>query len=173
MNKSQKPDYQCLGPDGRLRDSGGIARCTDDFFKPVRMLALPNGGLVALMVSFGGGNYWTIYSLDVNGTPARSRIYKLRSVGEVMFREVCGELTQEAKVTLKDQIVRGHLIGAELAEAALTLCRLETADDERVDGLHAKAEQFLRTHTTEQVEAHIASELAAYRESCANDGDEV
>jgi hypothetical protein len=171
MNK--KPDYQRLGRDGQLRNSGGMALCTDDFFKPVRMFALPNGGLVALMVSFGGEKHWAVYSLDVNGTPARSRIYKLRSVGEVMFREVCGELTQEAKVTLKDQISAGDLTGTRLAEAALTLCRLETADDERVDGLHAKAEQFLCTHTTEQVEAHIASELAAYRESCANDGDEV
>ena len=126
-----KIDYQLLHPRRGWQNAGGWATFTPFYFKPARVFTLAEGeGLICLMVSLHGDR-WMIYSLDSQGVPARSTIYEDRSVGEAMFRELCHQLTAEAKERLANSLSDStRLTGRERAKAALELARLELADDD-------------------------------------------
>lgn len=154
MKKSKKfrPDYQVGngGADGVL-------------YKPEKLLTLPEGGLVCLMHEIQD-DCWLVFSLDAKGVPARSKSYRMKSVGNVMWRELCNELTASAKDALKDKILGGNLTPQERGDAAVELARLHLADDELTEGIRARAEQFVKTHTPEETEAYIRQACETYRE---------
>jgi hypothetical protein len=149
-----RPDYQVIrdGEWGRV-------------FKPVRLLALPEGGLICLMHGFDDDT-WIVFSLDVHGVVARSKIYRMKSVAEIMWNELCCELTEDAKGHLIEALLdpATKLTGPQRADAALELARLQIADDEEFQGVVAKADQFTSSHTPAECNAYIAKELAAYDE---------
>jgi hypothetical protein len=154
VKKSTKfrPDYQVVR-DGKW----------GQVYKPVRLLVLPNGGLVSLMHSFSDDT-WLVFSLDATGIVARSKVYKMKSVSEAMFRELCGELTAPAKDALIDKIAGGNLSPNERGDAAVELARLQLTDDDQFDGIIAKAEHFVKSHTPAECEAHIRQACEAYDE---------
>ena len=169
--KKFKPDYQVLGSDGQFSNGGGMALFTSAYFKPCRLLAIPNQGLVVLMVSFAG-DQWIIFSLDKDGTPARSKIFKLRSVGEVMFREVVARLTEADKDALAAKLADERLPVKERFETARELGRLMLADDELSEGITEMTRQFCASHTEEEIAQQYQKELAAYDERRASGGED-
>jgi hypothetical protein len=162
--KTEKPDYQLLRNNG-WKNAGGMAACTGCFFKPVRMFTLPEErGSVTLMESMGAGDRWSVYSLDEHDVPSRSAVYDDRALGEGAFHELCHRLVHERK----DKLVRllsepeFELVGADRAEAALELARLELADDELVEGIREEVRQFVSTHSLAECEELYQRELAEY-----------
>ncbi len=153
MKKSQqfRPDYQVM----RDGDFGRV-------YRPVRALVLPCGAMVCLM--HGYDDTWIVFSLDARGVPAHSRIYSMKSVSEVMWRELCHELTEDAK----KHLVASTLDTApspERTDMVLELARLELADDEKCEGIAAKSEEFVRTHSEAEVQEYIRQKTAEYDEA--------
>jgi hypothetical protein len=139
-SKATYPDYQVAdgGAEGLL-------------YKPWQMLVLPEGGYVCLMHEIQD-DLWMIFSLDHQGVAARTPAYRMKSVSQVMFRELCQELTKAAREALCEKLSEpGKLEGQEREEAFDELSRLETADDEMHEGSLEVNKQFCRTHTQEEI----------------------
>jgi hypothetical protein len=165
MKKSQKfrPDYQVV------RD-GELGRV----YKPVRLLILPCGGMISLM--HGYDDTWLVFSLDKNGLVARSGPYAMKSVSEVMWRELCHQLTEADKNAITRRLVTEDgkltdLPNPRRLKLIDRLTRLEFADDELVDGITEKTRQFCATHTDAEIETEYTKELAAYDERRASCGE--
>jgi hypothetical protein len=146
-------------------------------FKPVRLLVLPNGGMVCLM--HGYDDTWLVFSLDTYGVAKRSTVYQSKSFGDSAWTELCDELTAKAKNELVDKLQNcEQLTGVEKGDLAVELARLQLANDELNDDITLRAGEFVVSHTPEECEAHIAKELAAYRERkkaavAGGDGEEL
>lgn len=157
MTKSEKlrPDWQVI----RDGEYGSV-------YKPVRLLVLPCGGMIALM--HGYDDSWCVFS-DAKGIAKRSTVYRSKSFGESAWQELCDELTRGDKERLIAEAKTST--PSKRADIVSELARLEIADDEKYEAIAEKASQFSASHTREEVEAHVADlgkELDAYRERAAN-----
>jgi hypothetical protein len=140
-SKTFRPDYQT----GRGGAEGLL-------YKPWKLLALPEGGFICLMHEIQDDT-WLIFSLDAKGVAARSKVYRMKSVGEVMWRELCHELTEAAKNKLIDEAKTAS--PDKRVELVKELARLEIADDEKCEGIAARAEQFCASHADAEVQEHV------------------
>ena len=145
MKKSKSDEVR---PDAQVMRDGSYGRV----YKPVRLLVLPCGGMVCLM--HGYDESWIVFSLDPNGVVVRSGPYTMKNVSEVMWRELCDELTYAAKDKLITEAKTAPL--DKRVELVKELARLEIADDELVEGIVAKAELFSATHAPVEVQEHVS-----------------
>lgn len=141
-------------------------------YKPVRVLALPDGALVSLMHSFNDDGTWIIFSLDSRGVIARSRVFKMKSVSEVMWRELCDELTFEYKKTLADTVRDRNQPASGRWQALQECVRLDLADDDEYDGTVEKVRQSCAMHTEDEIRDRCQSLWDRYLERQENCGEE-
>jgi hypothetical protein len=159
--KLKKRPYQLLDHDGNWQSTDAATFAPGMYFKPARLLALPNGALLALMVGLAADE-WLIYSVDENGIPARSRILEGRPLGELAFHELAARLTEPHKDTIAEKLYSKKLPAKKRATAALELARLELADDELAEGIREEVERFVGTHTPAECEELYQRDLAKY-----------
>jgi hypothetical protein len=106
-----------------------MATSAGDWFKPVRMLVLPNEeGLVALMASMGQ-DAWCIFSLDRHG-PAHSDIFEKRSEGEQFFWLMCQKLSEANQQEIVRKLDDPKTTEKERNALLNEFGRLRNADDE-------------------------------------------
>jgi hypothetical protein len=115
--KLKKRPYQVRGHDGNWKSTDAATFAPGMYFKPARLLALPNGALLALMVGLAADE-WLIYSVDENGIPARSKIFAARAAGERAFYAVAAALAEPHKDRLAKKLTAGKP-GRQRAAAAL------------------------------------------------------
>jgi hypothetical protein len=133
------------------------------FSRPVRFLVLLNGDMIALMEELSGGS-WCIFATErANGKITKSPVYRMRSVAEVMFREIADEITERDKDTLAARATAVPYEQAtpeekrHIANAALEYMRLKCADEDAFEGSLALARKI----TPQEVESYIRESLDA------------
>jgi hypothetical protein len=144
------------------------------FSRPVRFLVLLNGDMIALMEELRGDS-WAIFATEhANGKITKSPVYRMRSVAEVMFREIADEITEPEKERLFKQATAVPYEQASsdqklrIANDCLEYMRLKTCDDEAVYADRDRAQGF----TLEEAEFCIRETLDAYTRQTAQEAAE-
>ncbi len=119
-------------------------------FRPVKILTLPNGGLIALCRAFTNEDSWLIFSSE-GGKTWRTAVSD--QAGEHAWEYLCDQLTGPTKENLIAKL-EGDEFSREQRDAAIDeLFRLALGDDDLYDGgLVPPSPQF---------RAEIAEELAS------------
>jgi hypothetical protein len=133
------------------------------FSRPVKFLVLLNGDTICLMEEMGRGA-WQIFATELaNGKITKSPVYRMRSVAEVMFREIADEITERDKDILAARALEVPYEQAtpeqkrKIADAALAYMRLKCADEDAFEGSMALAERL----SPEEVESYIQESINA------------
>lgn len=141
------------------------------FSRPVRFLVLLNGDMIALMEELQGGS-WCIFATErANGKITKTPVYKMRSVAEVMFREIATEITEKDKDTLAARATAVPYEQANpeqkrhITKAVFEYLRLRTADEDEFEGSMALAERL----SEEDAQHYIRDAESAYAREKAQD----
>ena len=154
MKKSQKfrPDYPVVR-EGRY---GKV-------FRPVRFLVLQNGSIITLAEEYDGST-WRVFGNRAGGPIIQSSNppYKMRSVAELDFEWLANELTEPEKKHLLSVARDPTVTSEQRTKIALEIARVVVADDEKCEGIAAHSEQFVASHTPEEVEQYVAEKCEVF-----------
>ncbi len=129
-------------------------------YRPVRYLELVKGTVA--LVQAEEDDHWRVFATWNNGLVEKSQTFLSVSMSQKAFEEICAELSRGEKDILVEELSETDVKPTYLAECAQELARLEIANDEKYDGLVAKADRFTASHSPEECEQYIRAETTRY-----------
>jgi len=139
-------------------------------YRPVRYLELINGTVALVQCELD--DHWRIFTTWDTGLIERSPKFLSLAMSHVAFTEICDRLSAPEKDLLIEELQMNPDKPQYLGDCAVELARLHLADDEKNDRLISKANDFVATHSAEEVELYIGTEIARYKEMRSAEGAE-
>src|SRR5438105_8629636 len=138
-------------------------------FKPLRWAQRPGSiNCVGLALDENTHKYHVLY-FSASGGVYPSGPYSTRSLAEMLYEEKCAALAETEMERLSESALtynEGMPAGEKnrCAEDLLAYLRLRRADDEVSDAMKEQAQEFVASHTPEELDEYVRDAVTKYQE---------